>query len=155
MDYQKEFIVDFAKRTRSNLEFIERAEGCDVFKVTQLFNSMLGLLVFPQQSYMDRIPETSVQDLVNVGWPDIKVIRGDASYENLRELIRMLRNGVAHCNVKFIADDKNQLTGLRIWNHKGDKSRNLKNWEAELSIQDLRTIAFKFIELMESKVNPS
>jgi hypothetical protein len=59
MDYQKEFIIDFARRTRANLEFIESAKRPDVFEVTQLFNSMLGLLVFPQQSYIDRIPKNA------------------------------------------------------------------------------------------------
>jgi len=155
MDYQKEFIVDFAKRTRANLEFIERAAGSDVFEVTQLFNSMLGLLVFPQQSYMDPIPQTPLQELVASGWPRIKILIGDPSYENLRQLIRMLRNGVSHCNVTFIADDQNRLTGLRIWNHKNVRKKLLKNWEAELSIEDLRTIALKFIELMEAEVDQS
>ena len=155
MDYQKEFIVDFAKRTRANLEFIENSSDSNVYEVTQLFNSMLGLLVFPQQSYMDRIPETPLRELIISGWPTIKVITGKPSYDNLRQLIRMLRNGVSHCNVRFIADDKNQLKGLRIWNHEGGRSQNPKNWEAELSIQDLRTIALKFIELIESEVGHS
>lgn len=154
MDYQKEFIVDFAKRTRANLEFIERSSTSNVFEVTQLFNSMLGLLVFPQQRYMDQIPQTPLQELVNSGWPTIKA-KGPATCENLRQLIRMLRNGISHCNVRFIADDKKQLAGMCIWNHEGGKSQNPINWEAELSIKDLRTIAFKFIELMESEVDPS
>jgi len=155
MDYQKDFIVDFAKRTRANLEFIEHATGSNVFEVTQLFNSMLGLLVFPQQSYMDRIPETPLQDLVNAGWPAINVIKGSPSYDNLRQLIRMLRNGVSHCNVRFIADNNNQVTGLRVWNHVGGNKINPKNWEVDLGIHELRAIAIKFIELMESEVNPS
>jgi hypothetical protein len=155
MDYQKEFIVDFAKRTRANLEFIEHARDSSVYEVTQLFNSMLGLLVFPQQNYMDRIPETPLHDLVNSGWPAIKLIKGQPLCENLRQLIRMLRNGVSHCNIEFIADAKNQLTGLRIWNYERGSSANPKNWEAELSIKDLRSIAFRFIELMESQAEPS
>jgi len=152
MDYQKEFIVDFAKRTRANLETIERDKGSGVYEVTQLLNSMLGLLVFPQQNYMDKIPETPWQDLVKSGWPEIKVIKGKPSFDNLRQLIRMLRNGVSHCNVRFIADNNKQITGLRIWNNAGGDSLKRKNWEAELSIADLRSIAINFIELIESQV---
>lgn len=155
MDYQKEFIIDFARRTRANLELIESAKRPDVFEVTQLFNSMLGLLVFPQQSYIDRIPKTPLRDLIDSGWPAIKIIKGDASYDNLQQLIRMLRNGVSHCNVTFIADNKNQLTGLKIWNHEGGKKHNPTNWEAELSISDLRNIAIKFVELMEAGADQS
>lgn len=151
MNYDKIFIISFAQRTRANLEFIERNRGSDVHEVTQLFNSMLGLLVFPQQTYFDLIPKTPLQDLINQGWPTIN-FTGTASCNNLWELIRLLRHGVAHCNVKFIADGNDQLTGLRIWNHEGGKKTNPKNWEAELSIQDLRTIAFKLIELIEAEV---
>ncbi len=45
----KEVIQDFARRTRKNLEAIDRlhAEGRQVYEVTQLVNSTLGLLVFP------------------------------------------------------------------------------------------------------------
>lgn len=51
MDYQKEVIIDFARRTRANLEFIECAEKCgeSVFEVIRLANSLLGLLVFPRE----------------------------------------------------------------------------------------------------------
>lgn len=155
MDYQKDFIVDFAKRTRTNLEFIEQAKNTEVFEVTQLFNSMLGLLVFPRQSYFDRIPETPLRDLVTNGWPVIKIIRGQTQCETLNQLIRMLRNGISHCNVEFIADEARQLTGLRIWNHERGDRRHGKNWEAELSIQELRSVAFKFIELIESQATRS
>ena len=57
MQYQ-DLVRDFARRTRTNLEFIRHARnhGESVYEVTQLVNSMLGLLVFPQQQYVDRIP---------------------------------------------------------------------------------------------------
>ena len=58
MDYHN-LVVDFAKRTRKNLEFIRSAQVAnpelEVFEVTQLVNSLLGLLVFPQQKFMDQI----------------------------------------------------------------------------------------------------
>ena len=49
----EDVIADFAKRTEANLQTIRRLakEGgaTPAFEVTQLVNSMLGLLVFPQQ----------------------------------------------------------------------------------------------------------
>lgn len=148
MDYQKEFVIDFARRTRSNLEFIEAAErrGESVFEVTQLANSLLGLLVFPREQYMRSIPDTSLRELAEQGWPNIRSTHGELKEDTLKQLMRMLRNGIAHCNVEFIADERSAITGLTIWNT--DK-RGHRTWEATLMIDDLRSIALKFVELME------
>lgn len=46
-------LKDSAKRTQKNLEFIEKTKRdspfIEVFEVTQLINSLLGLLVFPKE----------------------------------------------------------------------------------------------------------
>ena len=76
----EDVIADFAKRTEANLQTIRRLakEGgaTPAFEVTQLVNSMLGLLVFPQQRYVDRIPETPITDLASSGWPIPEVVPG-------------------------------------------------------------------------------
>ena len=86
MQYHEQFIIDFAKRTRANLEFIEAAEkdGQSVFEVTQLANSLLGLLIFPKERYMDSIPNTPLAELVSNGWPDIKTTYGQLQQDTLR-----------------------------------------------------------------------
>jgi hypothetical protein len=154
MDYQKEFVIDFARRTRSNLEFIEAAEkrGEAVFEVTQLANSLLGLLVFPREHYMRSIPDTPLPNLVKMGWPDIRTTLGQLPQDTLRQLMRMLRNSIAHCNVEFVADQDSRITGIVVWNTNKDGHRT---WQAELTIDDLRAIAFKFVELIENNGTPS
>lgn len=153
MDYQKELIIDFARRTRSNLEYIEKAEerGENVFEVTQLANFLLGLLVFPREHYMQSIPDTPLTVLAEQGWPEITTTQGELKEDTLKHLIRMLRNGIAHCNVAFDADERSQITGLTIWNTRG----RTKTWEVRLTIADLRAIAFKFVELMEERNSSS
>ena len=152
MDYQKQFIIDFAKRTRANLEFIEAAQsrGENVFEVTQLANSLLGLLVFPREHYMKSIPNTHLSELAEQGWPTIRTTHGKLKQNNLKQLMRMLRNSIAHCNVEFIADENSEIIGIKVWN-KNDNGE--KTWQAKLSIDDLRSIAFKFIELIEKDAN--
>jgi len=149
MEYHQEFILDFAERTRSNLEFIEaaEAEGDNVYEVTQLANSLLGLLVFPREHYLQSIPDTPLAVLVDKGWPKIKTTYGVLPQETLQQLVRMLRNSIAHCNVEFSCDRNRQVDGIKVWNNKN----NQKSWEAQLSIADLRCLAFKFIELIESE----
>ena len=153
MDYHQAVIVDFARRTRENLLFIEHAEeqGASVFEVTQLANSMLGLLIFPQQRYMNHIPETPLSDLVEQGWPEIKPTEGKLEKDNLKQLVRTLRNSLAHCNVEFIANHEGHISGLRLWNTPPRQPKVL-TWKAELSLADLRTIAMKFIGLIEDGV---
>jgi len=149
MDYHRQFVLDFARRTRANLEFIEAAEqrGDTVFEVTQLCNSLLGLLVFPRERYMRSIPETPLSELVERGWPEIRTSEGQLEEENLRQLTRMLRNGIAHCNVEFDADETGQIAGLTIWS----RYKGRTTWKAELTLADLRSLVFKFVELMEEE----
>ena len=42
--------LDFAQRTLKNLEFLEQNRG-ETFEITQLINSLLGILIFLEQDY--------------------------------------------------------------------------------------------------------
>ena len=160
-------VRDFALRTRKNLEAIEglAAAHGDVFEVTQWINSMLGLLVFPQQRYVDEIPKTPLAELVRTGWP-IPHVRGDfAQVQDLNQLIRYLRNAVAHFNIKFIDDGRGNIAILQVWNMapvKGNDGRPVrcangkiierKNWEAELGGNELRGSANRFLDLLRGQI---
>lgn len=159
----REVVQDFALRTRKNLEAIEDLQRHDagVFEVTQLINSMLGLLVFPQQEYVESIPRTPLEELCRAGWPVPDVIGPFQQVTDLNQLIRYLRNAVAHFNIKFVGDGENNIKVLRVWNmaavrnEKGQPVRGQngkiveeKNWEAELTVPQLRGIAVRFIDLL-------
>jgi hypothetical protein len=140
-------VKDFAERTRANLQAIEKLhkDGFKVYEVTQLVNSTLGLLVFPQQEYISNIPDTPLEQLEQEGWPVPKVVGGFKQVSTLKDLIRYLRNAIAHFNIKFIGDGCNELYLLRVWNE-GRSGR--KTWEAELSVEDLRKIANRFVDII-------
>jgi hypothetical protein len=142
----EEIIRDFARRTRKNLAVIDRlhAEGHEVYEVTQLVNSTLGLLVFPQQEYVAQIPPTLLAELERDGWPIPKVKGRFHQVKDLNQLIRYLRNAIAHFNIRFIGDGQNEISFLQVWN----EDRGKKTWEAELSVSDLRGIAERFIKLL-------
>jgi hypothetical protein len=153
MEYEN-VVLDFARRTRQNLTFVRQAardtaQGgthprSDVYEVTQLINSMLGLLVFPQQRYFDAIPETPLPELVSQGWPMVKASAGFPDVATLRDVLRYLRNAIAHFNVEFLAPS-GTLEGIRVWNtHKGEKT-----WQAELSLHQLDQLTDRFITAIE------
>lgn len=64
--------LNFAHRTRTNLQFLEHhaAAGEAVHPVTQLINSLLGLLVFlKEQKFNEEIRSLSLTSLESQGWP--------------------------------------------------------------------------------------
>lgn len=83
MDYE-DLVADFAERTRSNLDVLQKAQasGERVYEVTALVNSLLGLLVFPQQRFVELIPETPIAELRAQGWPVPTV---DGEFEQMRD----------------------------------------------------------------------
>ncbi|MFZ4288268.1 HEPN family nuclease [Variovorax sp. HJSM1_2] len=147
MDYHA-LVEDFANRTRSNLLALRRLQesGVEIFEVTALVNSMLGLLVFPQQSYVDALPEVPLDELEREGWP---IPRLDGNYpqaKNLKQLVRYLRNAVAHFNMKFNAGSDGQIAGLTIWNT--DPRSHAVTWRASLTVEQLERIAMQFVALL-------
>jgi hypothetical protein len=149
MNYQ-DLVRDFAQRTRANLEtlrsFQKAQPDVEVYEVTQLINSMLGLLVFPQQRYFDHIPETPLGNLASQGWPIPRVEGNYPQVKDLRELVRYLRNAITHCNLEFLADDREQINGLRVWNTNPRNGQT--TWKARLTIEDIEKITDKFIQLL-------
>lgn len=158
MNY-KDVVKEFVARTRVNLENIESQarEGSHVFETTQLINSMLGLLIFPEQHYIDHIKKIPLDQLEQEGWPKIQVtdtILKSPDYrecKNLRDLVVYLRNAIAHCNIKFLSDGNGNINRLRLWNVNTRDSRKPITWDTILSIEDLRVITNKFIETFEGE----
>jgi hypothetical protein len=67
-------VSDFAKRTLINLDHIKRHELAgdeEAYFVTQLWNSLAGLIVLPREVELDRIQAIPMFELIAEGWPDI------------------------------------------------------------------------------------
>ena len=122
---------------------------------------MLGLLIFPQQKYISEIPHTKLDQLKESGWPIPKVTGGFQQVKDLNQLIRYLRNAIAHFNIVFLTGKNDQIIGLKVWNMKPVRDNNNrrirdkkggfmeeKDWEAELALDDLRLITEKFIDML-------
>lgn len=154
-------IYDFINRTRANLRLIEEhaakapqpsdeglIEGNDkearAFEVTQLVNSLLGLVVFPQQHYRDQIPKEPLSKLEAMGWPK-PLVRGTFpdDLNNLADLMRYVRNSIAHFNIEFTSSNNQTIDGIRIWNNRSQ----VENWSVFLQIEELKVLVNKFVDL--------
>ena len=153
MNYNHEkLLADFAERTLHNLRLIREIEKAQperkAFEVTQLINSLLGLLVFPKENYLDQVPDKTIDELKAEGWPIPDVSAEYNQAKGLKDFVRLMRNGVAHFNVEFLSSQRNEITGIRIWNINRQRE---KDWEAELTLEDIEIIALRFISLLTGK----
>jgi HEPN family protein len=139
----------FAHRTRKNLETIEKFSKADpnsYFEVTQLINSAIGLLMFPQQEFFESIPTKSLKELTKEGWPIPVFEHGEERTQNLRDLTKKMRNSFAHFNIDF-KPDRGKIVGIYLWNRSHEKRP--PDWVCYISIEDLRKIFEKFAKLIE------
>jgi hypothetical protein len=149
MEYS-DLITDFAERTLDNLDLVKRAVADgdpDAYEVTQLWNSLLGLIVAPREMDVRRLPRIRLTELHAAGWPNVTTA-GKLESETLRGLVGNLRNAVAHFNVKFHVDEDREIRAVSLWNDTiDDEGRPLPDqphrWDGYLDMDQLEQLARK------------
>lgn len=134
----KDLVSDFAKRTLINLDHIkvhELAGDEEAYYVTQLWNSLAGLIVLPKEMELDRIEPIPMIELIAEGWPDITT--SDWRPETLPEFVVALRNAVSHWNVTFNVTPNRQIYELVM--HSTVNRRN--HWRGRMSVEVLEDVA--------------
>ncbi len=141
-----DFVREFATRTRHNLEKIEAqsAAGFDVYEVTQLINSLLGMVVFIREK--GGLPKTHLSEIAC--FPKVDFILGKDRTEKFDEFIKFVRHAVAHGNVEVKAKGKGSktITHLVLWNKPPWEAEEI--WRIKCSIDEIRWIAIKLTELI-------
>jgi hypothetical protein len=153
MYVERNHALGFARRTKVNLEYLEEAqyEGANVHIVTNLANSLLGLVVFVwERTVVDDLKKHKMSDLYATGWPEIKMIKGTTA--TLFDFVRHLRNAAGHGLLEFSGDDADpEKVIIKIKDR--EKRGKPSYWVAQLTASDLRRFCFKFIELVERKTS--
>lgn len=143
---------DLCKRTLENLKYIEGKindnKNIKLYEVTQLFNSLLGIVINIKENEKWKDEWSVFSD-----FPDMNFSQGDSSIcekwgipnrirpIELSRLIYNMRNSVAHMGIKFKPEDEkeiNFITGIefKFLNDGGDYET------MEFKVEELR----KFIE---------
>jgi HEPN pEK499 p136 len=166
MHIDRNTIEGFAERTRKNLRFIVAAydEGQDVHTVTQLINSLLGLIVYLCEYYglerFDKLPLSTIYpDRCPWDFSPIEGIveRRFAPPASFGALLRHVRNGIAHRNIHFGSTSRDlRDVDVVLWGRrpKGDRGGNLvepPHWCAKINAVDLE----QFTEMLASKISNS
>lgn len=152
--------LEFARRTRRNLEFIERAkeEGECVHVVTQLTISLLGLVVFPKEKLLlNRTKTKTIENMRAEGWPSWTITL-DNDWKNptrtLYDILRHLRNAVAHGRVTFTSDSGHLQEVAIIVEDKKQSNDPQPCWRAEIDGEHLRGFCLRLIEFIDSTFVP-
>ena len=158
----KNFVSDFAYRTSKNLEKIQTYKNDktthnkdDVYEVTQLINSFLGLIVFPQQAdFFKKI--TCPKSLLTKIEAGIK----ENSYTNRRaevnfaNILYHLRNALAHKHIqaKYFEDKEEnaEITEL-TFNDKRHYNGKKEIFEIDISMAVLEELVSEILKELEKK----
>ena len=97
--------IEIARRTEKNLQFIRAefdrlGEDSPVHVVTQLVNSLLGMVILPREQYLElRNEVTKLEQLVSEGWPEWDVTKGKANTLGVCPRIRSWRRKPSRNNL--------------------------------------------------------
>ncbi len=128
----KDLVYELARRTVHNLEFVNhQADGQSesdprVFEVTQLINSLLGLVVLPHE-LAQGISAKRIEELRADGWAIPNMDFPKDKPVELKDFIRHFRNALAHGFIQFIATadlEPARIASVRFWDRKDGKDTN-------------------------------
>jgi hypothetical protein len=146
MNYGNNFMNDFFKRTLHNLKVYQaqfELENCDFkYEITQLINSLLGLVIFLKESQIHfENNDESLKLFMRKNDPEIWSYSEEHCFKNY---FRHLRNSIAHKRIEIIPNEKNEIYEL-VFNDKNGKNGEFK---LKLSINSIREL----IDLMQEKL---
>jgi hypothetical protein len=140
MNYENK-VLDIVRRTNANLVATDgwraRDPSTPFHDVTNLVNSLLGLIVVPKEEILNCIRQVDVR---TDGIPDwgltFEPVQVEGSLpRELRPFLTGLRNAVAHAGLDFPSDGTS-ITGLNFSNRTQDKEQVL--WTAEFDLEGMR-----------------
>lgn len=142
VEYDPDFARSFMRRT---LELAKSYDG--PHDATLLVNCLLGLLIVPKESLIAKIPPVEFEHIAEWGIrPDLIKDLGKCEYGhehrlNLRQLVRRLRNAVAHFRI-----EPRQRGGSVL----GYSFRDQNGFRAEVSLAEIKDFVSKLAAHLES-----
>ena len=151
MSMYHEFTKDFAARTLENLKYIEEAqkEGRSTYEVTQLVNSFLGLIVFPQEQDYARIRRVQIaQKIIDDLCSGVmeNTYTGQYGEVNLESIVYHFRNAISHGHVEPHTDRNKEISVLCFHDFTSNKNKPNANFQIKVEISLLREFVLAFAE---------
>jgi hypothetical protein len=145
---------EFAERTIKNYHYLKKAQknqGAKIHVVTHLANSLLGLVIFPwEDKLVEKLADKALASLTTKGkkWPEWNVQKGKEITSTLRDLLKHLRNAIAHRHLRFSSDSAVlREVELTVEDYKANGTELY--WRASINCEDLET----FCELLAYEIS--
>jgi len=104
--------------------------------VTQIINSLLGLVVFTvEREFVRHIVTEKLSALTAQGWPSWSFELAASNADSLGELAYHLRNGVSHGRVMFSSDSSDPAEV--VITIEDGRPKKPVNWRASITADDL------------------
>jgi hypothetical protein len=140
---------DFALRTKANLEYIQNGWNAgepNVYNVTQLINSCLGMIVFINESrYLPKCPIREFNDRIIFDTLHDK----DNSNDSFNDFIRRFRNAISHCRIKAYGTHKD-IEGFEL----KDGPNGNTNWHIKIEIDSIEALALALVDYVVENAPP-
>jgi hypothetical protein len=143
VEYEPDFARSFMRRT---LEVARTYAG--PYDATVLINCLLGLLIVPKESLLDKIPQAPFASLADWGIQPTSIKSpgrceyGHEHSPNLRQLVRRMRNAVAHFRIDPLSSN-GRVRGFSF------KDRN--GFHAEVSLEEIHAFVTKLARHLENE----
>lgn len=133
------------ERSMANLEYIENNKTDNgPYEVTQLVNTFLGALAHPWEELKSEFKKQAIQDAEKAGWPRVtKELPTDTDPKNLGDLIRLMRNAMAHGGITLLPEGDCEIERIHLVNV--DPRCGHRTWGTELTRDDARAFLDKFV----------
>jgi hypothetical protein len=140
---------DFALRTKANLEYIQNAWNADepnVFNVTQLINSCLGMIVFIKEC--EYLPTCPIHEF-NEGIIFDTLHDKNNSNNSFRDFIRRFRNAISHCRIEAYGTHQD-IEGFEL----KDGPNGNTNWHIKIEIDSIEALALALVDYVVENAPP-
>ena len=132
MMYKEKFEKEFISRTIVLLKQYEKCRCINTehrYENTLFLNLCLGLLIIPKQAYDAEFKLLRKEKITKEFWG----IKADLGEYNVYDVIRHMRNGIAHSRCEFLSKDNKTITHISIKDVDRDES---ETFNVTLTIQE-------------------
>ena len=154
--------LGFAQRTSKNLKYVNQAfeQGGDVHLVTHVVNSLLGIVIVPEQNYSgESFMSIPLEKLyLDRGWPRWNIpvdnpISGKSKTETLGDLMWHLRNATAHGRFWFGGEsDSRQLSEVELVVEDAPSGNQVPNWRAYIGGSELYQFCVMLADYIDDSI---
>ena len=132
---EKEYVVQFMRRTLKNLKAINdlHDQGKEVYEVTQLVNSSVGMLTYPKEILKANFSDSFVSsELLEKIRKSVVSDYPKESVTSLQNIVRHFRNAVSHGRVTFPRQTEGELQEVCFC----DEDEQGHHFSLKLSLKD-------------------